>query len=122
MKRARVLIVDDDRPSCEIYQRLLAARGHDSEAVENAEDAATRLSEGVFDLVLLDHVLPGATGMQSLGRLRKLTRAPIYLTSGYTGEETRTDAELLGAAGFLPKPLEFAAVDALIAALPERAP
>jgi DNA-binding response OmpR family regulator len=121
VKKARVLIVDDDSASAEIFRRLLESRGHACVTAENAEDAASRLGEGAFDLVLLDHVLPGATGMQSLGRLRGLTKAPIHLMSGYTDDDTRTDAELLGASGFQPKPLDFAAIDGLIAALPERA-
>ena len=120
MKQARLLIVDDDRASAEILLRVLDSKGHCARAVENAEDAAKYLDEESFDIVLLDHVLPGATGMQSLGRLRKLTRAPIHLMSGYTDDETRTDAQLLGAAGFLPKPLDLASIFILIDALPER--
>ncbi|UPT75640.1 MAG: response regulator [Elusimicrobiota bacterium] len=120
MKKARILVVEDDRASAELLLRLLAAKGHSARAVDNAEDAAKALAAEAFDLVLLDHVLPGATGMQSLGRLRGLSKAPIHLMSGYTGDDTRADALLLGAAGFVPKPVDFTALAALVEALPER--
>jgi DNA-binding response OmpR family regulator len=58
--------------------------------------------------------------MQSLGRLRALTRAPIHLMSG--DDDVRRDALLLGATGFLKKPFDIHAIFALIDALPERSP
>lgn len=120
MRTARLLIVEDDRASAEVLLRLLGEAGHPGHAVETAEDAAAALEKNRYDLILLDHVLPGATGMQALGRLRSLSSAPIYLMSGYSDEDTRRDALLLGAAGFLGKPLDFAALAAVIAALPDR--
>ena len=115
-----MLVVDDERPNIEILSRALARAGHRATGADSAESALAALAAGLFDLVLLDHVLPGATGMQSLGALRKVTKAPIYIMSGYTDDDTRKDALLLGAAGFLPKPLDSAAIFALLEALPER--
>jgi len=117
---AKVLVVDDETANIEILLRCLAQRGHSGVGAENAEEAARALAAGAFDLVLLDHVLPGTTGMQALPRLKALTRAPIHIMSGFSDDDTRRDAELLGAAGFLPKPLELEALFALLAALPER--
>jgi DNA-binding response OmpR family regulator len=121
MKAARVLLVDDEIQILEIMQRALALRGHQVTSAENAEAAKAALSAASFDLVLLDHVLPGVTGMQVLGKLRTLTQAPIYIMSGYTGDDTRQDVMLLGASGFLPKPIDLAELFALIDALPEKA-
>lgn len=114
-------MVDDDALSVEVLLRALKNRGHQALGADSAEAAALALEKGIFDLVLLDHVLPGATGMQSLGRLRALTKAPIHIMSGYSDDDTRQDSLLLGAAGFLPKPLDLAALLALVDALPERA-
>ncbi|MEQ1920479.1 MAG: response regulator [Elusimicrobiota bacterium] len=121
MKSARVLIVDDERSIIEIVQRALVQRGHLATGVDCAEAAASALSAAPFDLVLLDHVLPGVTGMQALSRLRALTKAPIYIMSGYTGDDTHRDVMLLGATGFLPKPIDLATLFTLIDALPEKA-
>lgn len=113
-------MVDDEPANIEILLRLLRQKGHDGAGAGHAEEAATALAGGTFDLVLLDNVLPGATGMQSLARLRALTKAPIHVMSGYTDDDTRRDAMLLGATGFLPKPIEVAALLAVVDALPER--
>ena len=121
MKAARVLVVDDERPLVEVLVRFLEQKGQRATGVGTAEAAAAALSSGAYDLVLMDNVLPGATGMQSLPRLRALTKAPIYVMSGYTDDDTRKDALLLGATGFLPKPLEVSELLAILAALPEPA-
>ncbi len=120
MKAAHVLVVDDERPNIEIMVRILALKGHRGTGADSVEGAAAALSCAAYDLVLLDHVLPGATGMQSLGKLRALTQAPIYIMSGYSDDDTRQDAMLLGASGFLPKPLDCVVIFALIESLPER--
>jgi len=121
VKSARVLVVDDEPAIIEILLRSLETQGHAGKGAESAEEAAAALSAGTYDLVLLDHVLPGVTGMQALGKLRGLTKAPVYIMSGYTGDDTRQDVMLLGATGFLPKPLALADLLAVIAALPEHA-
>jgi CheY-like chemotaxis protein len=118
---ARILLVDDDAPTVEVVARFLRGRGHRVESAGSAEGAAARLAGEGFDLVLLDVVLPGKTGLQALAELRALTRAPIHVMSGNSDDDSREDARLLGAAGFLPKPLDLPAVAALAAALPPRA-
>lgn len=120
MRSAKVLVVDDEGSNVEILLRCLAQQGHTGVGAGSAEGAVQALERGAFDLVLLDHVLPGETGMQALPRLRALTAAPIHIMSGFSDDETRRDAELLGAAGFLPKPIELDSLFALLRALPER--
>lgn len=116
-----MLVVDDEPSIVEVVVRFLEQQGHHGKGAESAEEAESALTSGAYDLVLLDHVLPGITGMQALGKLRALTKGPIYIMSGYTGDDTRTDVLLLGATGFLPKPLAMAELMAVITALPERA-
>jgi DNA-binding response OmpR family regulator len=110
--------VDDEPSAVEIVTRFLEAKGHRVAGAGSAEDAAVALREGKFDLVLLDVVLPGRTGLQALAEFRKLTPSPIYIMSGMSDPESRKDAMLLGASGFFGKPIDFAEVVAAIAALP----
>lgn len=118
MTAARLLVVDDETSAREIMTRVLERKGHRVACAASAEEAEPLLRRGSFDIVLLDHVLPGVSGMQALQTFRPLTKAPIYVMSGYTDPEFRKDALLLGAAGFLPKPLDFVALEALLEALP----
>ena len=113
--------MDDDAPTIEIASRVLRARGHSVASAGSAEAGAAALAAAAFDLVLLDVVLPGKTGLQALAEFRALTRAPIHVMSGNSDEDARRDALLLGASGFLGKPLDLSAVAALADALPPRA-
>lgn len=113
-------MVDDEKPIIEIMVRALAKQGHHAAGADGVEAAAAALSASPYDLVLLDHVLQGTTGMQALPRLSALTKAPIYIMSGYTGDDTRKDVLLLGAAGFLPKPIDLVELYAVIDALAEK--
>lgn len=120
MKSASILVVDDEVASRELLARVLEQKGHRAVCAGSAEDAKELLAAERFDLVLMDHVLPGITGLQALGELKGGARAPIYLMSGYVDAEFQKDALLLGAKGFLAKPLDYAALDAAVAGLPER--
>lgn len=119
VKRARVLAVDDEEAHLEIISRYLTALGHSVTLAADAADARARLTSGAFDLVLLDLILPGMTGLQALPEFRKLTKAPIHVMSGQNDEDVREDLRLLGAAGFFPKPLDLGAIATLLASLPE---
>ncbi len=110
--------MDDDEPSLEILKRLLAKRGHVATTATSVDAARVLLRSGEFDAVLLDHVLPGVTGSQALREFRTLTKAPLYIMSGYNDPDFQKDALLLGAAGFLSKPLDFDLVTSILEALP----
>lgn len=121
VRAARILVVDDEPAAVEILTRYMEANGHRVDGAGSAEAAIEALRGGAYDLVLLDVVLPGRTGMQALAELRTLTAAPIHIMSGLNDEETRKDAMLLGASGFFGKPLDLAAILAAVAALPPAA-
>ena len=114
-------MVDDEPAAVEMLARFLENAGHRVEGAGSAEAAVAALKHGSFDLVLLDLILPGQTGLQALAELQKLTRAPIHVMTGLNDAETRKDVLLLGASGFLGKPLDLAEVQAAVAALPDPA-
>jgi len=114
-------VVDDEPAAVEMLARYLETGGHRAEGAASAEDALEALKKRTYDLVLLDLILPGLTGLQALSALKKLTRAPIHIMTGLNDGETKKDALLLGADGFFGKPLDLPAVLAAVNALPERA-
>jgi DNA-binding response OmpR family regulator len=119
MRAARILAVDDEPMNLEVLSRYLEAKGHSVTGAGDSDAAVAALRGGRFDLLLVDLVLPGRTGLQALPDFFALTSAPVHIMSGQNDEETRRDALLLGAAGFLPKPIDLAALCALIEELPE---
>jgi DNA-binding response OmpR family regulator len=120
VRGASILVVDDEKSAVEIISRYFAMDGHRVAGAGSAEAAADLLRRESFDFVLLDVVLPGRTGLQALAEFRTLTKAPVHIMSGFSDDEARRDALLLGASGFFGKPLDLAEVAAVIDALPDR--
>lgn len=118
MRGAKVLVVDDEKAAVEILKRYLELYGHRVVGAGSAEEALELLRGTAVDAVLLDVVLPGRTGLQALADMLKLTKAPIHMMSGQSDDEARRDAQLLGASGFFPKPLELRDVADAIDSLP----
>lgn len=106
----RILVIDDEEGIAQVLKRYLASRGYNVDAEYCAEGALRRLSSETFDAIFLDVNLPGMNGMQALEKIESCTAAPVFIISGYADEELQKDMLLLGARGFLLKPLDLPAV------------
>ena len=67
---ARILVVEDEEALTTLLRYNLDAEGYDVETVARGDDADTRLKERVPDLVVLDWMLPGMSGIEMCRRLR----------------------------------------------------
>jgi len=105
--RHRLLVVDDD-PGARDWLALFASRlGYEVEAVATGEEAVSSCRESPPDLVTLDVLLPGISGLETLKELRKLApQLPVVMLSGHGRTETIVEAVRSGAADFLRKPFE----------------
>lgn len=114
---AQVLIADDS-PTIRGFVKI-ALRGLAIELVE-AEDGAQGLTKARASqcaLALVDVQMPNLDGLGLLRALREdpredLRKLPVLLLTAERGEDVKAQAEALGAAGFLMKPLQLAAVRA----------
>jgi len=101
----RFFVVDDDRH----YARLLSYRvskgaGHEVEVLHSGEEAIARLGDGAPDLVLLDIMMPGLDGVETLKRMRKLRPdLPVVMISAQGDVETAVEAMRLGAYDYITK-------------------
>ncbi|MEZ6017720.1 MAG: response regulator, partial [Planctomycetota bacterium] len=105
-----IVLVDDDPKLCRTLQRGFEELGHSCETFESGEDALTRLRDLDSprpDFVLLDVMLPGIDGWETLQRLRDggETVPVIYLTARHAVDERVRGLEL-GADDYVLKPFE----------------
>lgn len=113
----RVLVVDDEAMLCGFYCEALQAHGCIVTA-HSEPQTALRVFEcdpDAFDLVLCDQTMPELTGVDVLHRVLQLRpQLPLIICTGYSAHLDADKAEQLGAAAFLPKPVEM---DALLATM-----
>lgn len=114
-ERIRILLVEDQRPVAILLQRALQGQGHRVTVVADGLEAHEALQSGSFDVVLLDHLLPGMLGIEILEKAKAdgLT-LPILMLSGVAAEEDVVRALRLGAADFIRKPFSLREVLARI--------
>lgn len=104
---ARILVVEDDQFTRELYETLLKEAGYEVEVAGDGKTGFLKAVEGGFDLILLDIMLPGKDGITFLKELKKLkpkkpNRRIVMLTVLDQDEFIKT-AFKVGADGYLMK-------------------
>jgi two-component system, sensor histidine kinase len=103
----RVLSVEDNPFGRVVLNTILSELGHQAEFVGRGEDAVERVTQGEFQAVLMDMVLPGINGIEAIRRIRALpeplSRIPIIGVSGRGEDEAASRSA--GADAFLLKPV-----------------
>lgn len=117
---ARILVVEDDPLLASHVQQQLGAVGYQVCLCQDGNEGLKRASTGNFDLVLLDILLPGITGLQALQRLRERRGVPVILMSALGGEQDRIAGFSQGADDYLPKPFSMDEVKVRVAAVLRR--
>ncbi|MFH1176843.1 MAG: sigma-54 dependent transcriptional regulator [Acidobacteriota bacterium] len=106
MSHANLLVVDDERGIREQLDGILRDEGFAVTTVGSGEEALAAVSRELFDLILLDILLPGMDGIEVLRQLRAAGhRAPVVVISGHASAELAVRAVREGAADFMEKPL-----------------
>jgi two-component system phosphate regulon response regulator OmpR len=101
----KILIVDDDVRLRRLLERFLEEQGYRVRAVENVEQMDRLLSRELFNLVVLDLMLPGEDGLSACNRLREQGNAmPIIMLTAKGDEASRIQGLEQGADDYLAKP------------------
>jgi putative two-component system response regulator len=113
---AKVLIVDDERGMRLSLSAFLKNEGHDVRDAEDVSSALEVLEGYEADVVVSDIIMPGRTGVQLLGRIQELDRGiSVVLLTGEPNVETASAAVRQGAFDYLAKPINKAALIAVVA-------
>jgi two-component system phosphate regulon response regulator OmpR len=101
-----LLVVDDDQRLRDLLRRYLTGEGFRVTAAADAEEAEAKCEAMVFDLLVLDIMLPGASGLELTQRLREQGGTPILLLSAKGEPDDRIAGLSAGADDYLMKPFE----------------
>ncbi|HRF44866.1 MAG TPA: phosphate regulon transcriptional regulator PhoB [Candidatus Competibacteraceae bacterium] len=107
MNAKRILLVEDEQPIREMVVFALTNAGYEVEEAADARQAQTRIAERLPDLILLDWMLPGISGIDYARRLKKddLTRElPIIMLTARAEEEDKVQGLESGADDYVTKP------------------
>lgn len=102
-----ILVVDDDRRIRELLRSYLCDQGFRVTTAEDAAAALTRLKSLIFDLVIVDIMMPGENGLELTRTLRATDDdVPILILSALTESNHRIEGLESGSDDYLPKPFE----------------
>src|SRR5260221_1488073 len=101
-----ILVVDDDKRLRDLLGRYLTEQGFRVTAAINAAEARSKINSVTFDLLVLDIMMPGETGLQLTEHLRADSNVPILLLTAMGESEDRIKGLSLGADDYLSKPFE----------------
>ncbi len=103
---AHVLVVDDDTRIRTLLKQFLAEQGFRVSTAANAAEARRRLEGLDFDLIVLDVMMPGETGVDLTKSLRETKDVPILMLTALSETDSRISGLSAGADDYLPKPFD----------------
>jgi diguanylate cyclase (GGDEF)-like protein/PAS domain S-box-containing protein len=106
----RILLVDDEEANRDMLSRRLRRSGFVVDVAGDGESALARVQDGNIDLVLLDSMMPGLTGVDVLRLLRAVHSAeqlPVIMVTALTDSARVIEALNMGANDYVTKPVDF---------------
>ena len=115
----KILIVDDEKPICDLIDMNLTAAGYSCVSVQDGLAAIDAVENNTFDLVLLDIMLPGADGYDVIEYIRPF-KVPVIFISAKHEVKDRVKGLKLGADDYLIKPFDVTELLARVEAVLRR--
>ena len=103
---AHILVVDDDDGIRSLVKKYLYENNFLITTAKNAEDAKKKIELIKFDLIILDIMMPGKSGLEFISENKKKLQTPIILLTAKGEPDERIEGLEIGADDYLPKPFE----------------
>ena len=103
---AHILVVDDDEGIRSLVKKYLSENKYIVNTANSAEDASKKIQIINFDLIILDIMMPGQTGLEFLSENKKKINTPVILLTAKGESKERIEGLEIGADDYLPKPFE----------------
>jgi DNA-binding response OmpR family regulator len=112
----RIMVVDDDQEMLKLLNRTLELEGFDTVVAADGDSALSILKEIDPDLVILDIMMPGLDGFQTLDLIRENSNVPVIMLTAKKEVISLQRALLLGADDYISKPFSTRSLIARIRA------
>ena len=106
MDEIHILVVDDDTEIRDLLQRFLSKEGFRVTTAADTAEAREKMRAFQFDLMVVDVMMPGESGLEFTRSLRSSSSVPILMLTAMTETEARIEGLQAGADDYLPKPFE----------------
>jgi DNA-binding response OmpR family regulator len=105
--KPRILLVDDEEMYLEYLSKRLINRGYDVTKCLTGEEALQKVTTANFDVIILDVLLPGIDGIETLREINKCKPlSEVIMLTGHTSLESGIEGMQLGAFDYLRKPCD----------------
>ena len=104
--KAHILVVDDDDGIRSLVKKFLNEKSFLVNTASSAEEAQTKIAIIQFDLIILDIMMPGKSGLEFLGENKSFIDTPVILLTAKGEPKERVEGLESGADDYLPKPFE----------------
>jgi two-component system, OmpR family, KDP operon response regulator KdpE len=107
MSKPFILVVDDEPQILRVMRASLPVRGYQVITASSGEEALDQVGKQVPDLIILDLVMPGLTGLDVCRRIREFSTVPIIVLSAKGSDSDKVAALDLGADDYITKPFSM---------------
>lgn len=108
MNEEKILLVDDEEEFIEALSERMVLRGINVVTAPNGTEAIRLVGKGSFDCVILDMMMPGLDGIETLTEMLKIDKnLQVIMLTGHATVQKATEALKLGATDFLEKPADI---------------
>lgn len=116
----KILMIDDDRELCELIRRSVILEDLEADCCHTGKEGLDRLREQEYQLVILDVMMPGADGFDTLEKIRKESSLPILMLTARDDHLSKVRGLRSGADDYLTKPFHMDELTARILSLIRR--
>ena len=104
--KSHILVVDDDNRLRKLLQKFLTDNGFSVDAAQNTSVARKKITAILYDIIILDVMMPGESGLSFLQYIRTISKTPILMLSAMKETKERIKGLEIGADDYLGKPFE----------------
>ena len=102
-----ILIVDDDNDVRNLIDGFIKVAGYKTSMASSAQEAIKLLKTNIIDIVIIDIIMPGMSGLELTDLIKKDYDADVIVMTGYSNDYSYEEAIDKGASDFICKPIRF---------------